>query len=287
MTVHQTIKKQKPLIVANWKMHGSYAKIESLLKDLVAGSKGKGLEEVQIVICPPAPYLECVRSQLKNSFFQWGAQNAYCEKEGAFTGEISPSMLIDFGCQFVILGHSERRQYFSETDALIARKCVAAYDAGLIPILCVGETAAERQANRTFEVIDAQLGKVLDAFASRSSEEHSGQSGQPEHSGQPEQSALAQKHDFVIAYEPVWAIGTGLTATPEEADKVHAFIREIVVKRAAALAKNLRILYGGSVKAANALSLFSQPHIDGGLVGGASLIAEEFLGICWAAKESI
>jgi triosephosphate isomerase len=239
-------------------MHGSKGMITKLVMEIVAGSAS--ITDVEIVLCPPSVYLSFVENQLREKKFndriQIGAQNVYCERDGAYTGEISPLMLSDIGCQYVILGHSERRQLFAEDDGLIARKFVAAYHAGLISILCVGETAIEREQGKTFEVVSRQMQAVF------------------------ELAPLEALQKAVVAYEPVWAIGTGLTATPDQAEEVHNYLRSWMAKKDAKLASRMRILYGGSVKAENAKGLFAKANIDGALVGGASLSAKDFLNIC-------
>lgn len=250
-----------PLVVANWKMHGSKTMIEPFIQELHQNLAAAAIlkpdtfenKPLEIAICPPFVYLEQTKELLRYNLIMLGAQNCYFENVGAFTGEVSPSMLNDIGCTHVIVGHSERRQLFAETDAIIAKKCQSAYDAGLIPILCVGETAIERSEGKTFEVVARQLETVLSS------------------------GTLAK---FVLAYEPIWAIGTGATASPEQAEEVHHFLREKLSQYGAS---NTRILYGGSVKPGNAKSLFEQPNIDGGLIGGASLIARDFFDICRAA----
>ncbi len=251
---------RRPCVIGNWKMQGSKSMIANLISGL---SKSTAYNKVDIVLCPPVIYCETVQTALEKNALEGqialGAQNAYCEPKGAYTGEISPNMLVDMGCQYVIMGHSERRQLFFEDDTLIARKCVAAYHAGLIPVLCVGETEAERANGTTFEVLTRQLQAVL------------------------EKMPISAFSKVIIAYEPVWAIGTGITATPAEAEEVHAFLRGCLSKRDAEIAKKARILYGGSVKGENAKGLFNMPNIDGALVGGASLVAEDFLKICESA----
>ena len=213
----------------------------------------------EILVCPPFPYLAMVEGIIDGGPVALGAQNLYTEAGGAFTGEVSGAMLADSGCGYVIIGHSERRALMGETDGIIARKFLLAQENGLVPILCVGETLDERQADSTLSVIGAQFNAVaevvgIEAFA-----------------------------NAVVAYEPVWAIGTGETASPEQAQEVHSAIRALAAKRSAKIAADLRLLYGGSVKAANAAELFAMPDIDGGLIGGASLDANEFLAICRAA----
>ena len=231
------------LVVGNWKMHGSRSANRALLDALVK----EAVQGVDAAVCVPFPYLGEVSGQLAGSAIAWGAQNVSEHAQGAYTGEVSASMLREFGCRYVIVGHSERRQLYGETDAQVAAKFAAVRSAAMMPILCVGETLAEREAGRTEEVVARQLGAV--AFS-----------------------------EGVLAYEPVWAIGTGKTATPEQAQAVHAFLR----KR---LPGGTRILYGGSVKAQNAQALFAMPDIDGGLIGGASLVAKEFMDIVKAATK--
>lgn len=241
------------LIVGNWKMNGDKASIAELLKGLLAEQDQMQME---YAVMPPFCYLEQVQRALHSSKIKWGAQDVCAKSDGAFTGEISASMLNDFGCTYVILGHSERRHIFHETDAEVAEKCKAALKADLIPIVCVGETLAQREAGKTAEIVQQQLAAVLALDDNR--------------------AALDR---VVIAYEPVWAIGTGKTATPEQAQQVHAVIRVECANVNKAAADKLRILYGGSVKPDNAKALLSQPDIDGALVGGASLSVGSFLQI--------
>jgi triosephosphate isomerase (TIM) len=243
---------RRPLIAANWKMYGNRQLARELIGKLVDASVGGPGPEV--LICPPSPYISYVGEMLESTGIVLGAQNMHQAEEGAFTGEISAPMLMDLGCRYVIIGHSERRQLFAETDAAVAAKCTAAVAHGLIPIVCVGETAEQRSNGKTEEVILMQIEAIMDNV-----------------------EILA---DAVIAYEPVWAIGTGLTASPEQAQEVHALIRATVARRDANVAEALRIVYGGSVKAANAGSLFVCEDIDGALVGGASLKPDEFISIC-------
>jgi triosephosphate isomerase len=250
---------RRPLVAGNWKMNGSRAGIKGLL-DAVRAGAGQ-LPGVDIAVCPPFVYLADVEAGLAGGAVAWGGQNLCQEAAaGAFTGEISAAMLRDFGCRYVIVGHSERRALYGESDALVARKFVTAAGAGLVPILCVGELLEERESGSTEAVIARQLDAVLDAV-----------------------DTMAAFGQAVIAYEPVWAIGTGRTATPEQAQDVHDFIRRRVAQRDKGAAATLRILYGGSVKGSNAAELFAKADIDGGLIGGASLKAEEFLEICRAA----
>jgi len=249
---------RRPLIAGNWKMHGSRAENAELIEALLLGLPAQ--TPVDIVVCPPFVYLWEVGRLVKSSNIALGAQSVCAEQVGAFTGEASASMLKDVGCRYVIVGHSERRAIYKEDDALVARKFLAAQSHGLIPILCVGETLEERERGQTMQVVSRQLTAVLDL------------------------AGVAALRAAVIAYEPVWAIGTGKNATPEQAQEVHAHIRTAVAGRDAKIAADVRILYGGSVKAANARELFAMPDVDGGLVGGASLKADEFLKICAAAQ---
>ena len=244
------------LVAGNWKMHGTRAETSKLLDELMQLEGGTNAE---VAVCPPFTYLVDAVRILKESSIRVGAQNVCAEPIGAFTGEVSALMLKDVGCRYVIVGHSERRALFHEDDQLVARKFVAVQSQKLTPILCVGETLEERERHLTEQVIARQLDAVLDV------------------------AGIAAFADAVIAYEPVWAIGTGKTASPEQAQAVHAFIRGRIAARDAKIAGELRILYGGSVKAANARELFEMPDVDGGLVGGASLKSEEFGRICAAA----
>ena len=239
-------------------MHGSRAENARLIEELLAGCPAR--PKAASVLCPPFVYLQEVGRLLRDSAFSLGAQDVCADAQGAFTGEVSATMLRDVGCAYVIVGHSERRLLYRESDQLIARKFGAAHGKGLVPILCVGEQLAEREAGRTHEVIARQLDVVLELCGA---------------------GALEQG---VLAYEPVWAIGTGRNATPEQAQDVHAFIRGRIASRDARIAAATRVLYGGSVKASNAAELFAMPDVDGGLVGGASLKAEEFVAILAAAR---
>ncbi|MGB6242631.1 MAG: triose-phosphate isomerase [Castellaniella sp.] len=241
------------LVMGNWKMHGSLADNAALLGGLVAGAQRAG--SAQLAVCVPFPYLAQARQALSGSTVSWGAQDISVHDRGAYTGEVSAAMLADFEVSWVLCGHSERRAMHGESSALVAAKAAAALGAGLTPVVCVGETLSDRDAGDAECVIGDQLEPVLALGA----------------------ESLSR---LVIAYEPVWAIGTGRTATPEQAQAVHAFIRAALTRHGAA---QTRILYGGSVKAANASDLFAQPDIDGALVGGASLVAEEFLNIAAAA----
>jgi triosephosphate isomerase (TIM) len=239
------------LVAGNWKMHGSRASIGALLDAVLAGLDGVPAG-VRCAVCPPFPYLQMVAARLAGTRLELGAQNVSEHAEGACTGEVSAGMLNDVGCRYVIVGHSERRQLYGEADAHVAAKFAAVQSAGLLPILCVGETLEERDAGSTEQVVARQLDAVVQRCG---------------------KSALAQA---VLAYEPVWAIGTGRTATPEQAQAVHAFLRKRIEG-------DTPILYGGSVKAANAAALFGMPDVDGGLIGGASLVAADFLAIARAA----
>ena len=247
---------RKKLVAGNWKMHGSLAENAALLEALKPALAG-----IEAVVCVPFPYLAQVQTVLTGSSIAWGAQNVSEQAKGAFTGEVSASMLLDFGCKYVIVGHSERRSLYGESDELVASKYMAAQSAGLIPILCVGESLEERESGVTEAVVARQLDAVINA------------------------AGVASLAKAVVAYEPVWAIGTGKTASPEQAQAVHAFIRGKIAALDAAVADGLVIQYGGSVKAANAAELMVQPDIDGGLIGGASLVADEFVAICRAAAK--
>jgi len=249
---------RRPIVAGNWKMHGSRAETARLIEELLAQAPAE--PGAACVVCPPFVYLHEAGRLLRDSVVSLGAQDVCADAHGAFTGEVSAAMLKDVGCEYVIVGHSERRLLYRESDQLIARKFGAAHGRGLVPILCVGEQLADREAGRTREVIARQLDVVLELCGA---------------------GALEQG---VIAYEPVWAIGTGRNATPEQAQDVHAFIRARIGARDARIAAATRILYGGSVKAGNAAELFAMPDVDGGLIGGASLKADEFLTILAAAR---
>jgi triosephosphate isomerase len=247
---------RRSLVAGNWKMNGTKATIDALVDGLKQALPGGG----NVVVCPPAVYLAQVSGLVAQSGIQLGAQNVSEHDGGAYTGEVSVGMLRDLGCRYVILGHSERRALCAETDAQVAAKFAAAKRGGLIPILCVGETLAQREAGETLAVIASQVAAVQDLLGGAAFDE------------------------AVIAYEPVWAIGTGRTATPEQAQQVHEAIRAQVAERNPAVAERLPILYGGSVTAASAEALFAMADIDGGLVGGASLKVDEFTAICRAAQ---
>jgi triosephosphate isomerase (TIM) len=245
------------IVAGNWKMHGSRAENAALIEAIIGSVTD---DRVTCVICPPFVYLHDAWRLLRSSAVALGAQDVCAEAVGAYTGEVSATMLQDVGCRYTLVGHSERRSMYGDTNALVARKFVAALGRELIPILCVGEQLSEREAGHTREVVGAQLDAILQLSGVRS---------------------LA---GAVIAYEPVWAIGTGRTAAPEQAQEVHNFIRQRVAQEDAKIAAGLRVLYGGSVKAGNARDIFAMPDVDGGLIGGASLKAEEFLAIVAAAQ---
>jgi triosephosphate isomerase (TIM) len=249
---------RRKLVVGNWKMFGRLARNQALLEGVLAGMRD--LRNSDCAVCVPYPYLAQAQSLLQASNVAWGAQNMSHHDEGAYTGEVAAGMLVEFGCKYVILGHSERRGLYHESDETVAMKFDAAIRAGLKPILCVGETLDEREAGITEEVVARQLDAVLNRTGVKTLEK------------------------AVVAYEPVWAIGTGKTASPQQAQAVHSFIRQRVAKLDSQVGLGLCILYGGSVKAANASELFSMADIDGGLIGGASLVAEDFVAICRACK---
>lgn len=247
------------LVAGNWKMNGSLASNQELLQAIIPALAP--LTGTQYAVCVPFPYLAQAQQVLRGSNIGLGAQDVCQFDSGAYTGGVSASMLADLGCRYVIVGHSERRNIFGESDELVALKFAAAIKHLLTPIFCVGETLAERESAVTEAVVARQLDAVLKSCG------------------------IAALGQGVIAYEPVWAIGTGKTATPQQAEAVHAFIRTRVAASDRALAESLRILYGGSVKAANAAELFVMPDVDGGLIGGASLVADEFTAICRAAAQ--
>lgn len=245
---------KKKLIAGNWKMNGSLAGNEALVKAVLAGLPAQPCE---VAVCVPAPYLAQLQALVASSPIELGAQDVSMHESGAYTGELSAAMLREFGVRYAIVGHSERRQYHGETDQQVAAKAKTALASGVTPIVCVGETLAQREAGTTEEVVKRQLAAVIHTNGHCISE-------------------------IVVAYEPVWAIGTGKTASPEQAQQVHAVLRA-QLKAASAQAERIRILYGGSMNAANATQLLSQPDIDGGLIGGASLKAQDFLSIIAAA----
>lgn len=246
------------LVAGNWKMHGSRASVAQLLDGLLTHCAN--FSNVDVAVFPPYVFLDQTSQTLGDSTIQWGAQTLNTQPEGAFTGEISGPMLKEFNCEWVLVGHSERRQYYDETNEIVAEKFQAAQQNGLKPILCVGETKQQREAQQTMDVIAAQLQAVVDLTGVQS---------------------LA---NAVVAYEPVWAIGTGLTASPEQAQEVHHFIRQQIAQLDQSIADGLQILYGGSVKADNAAGLFCQQDIDGALVGGAALKIDQFSQICQQAE---
>ncbi|HLU62503.1 MAG TPA: triose-phosphate isomerase [Gammaproteobacteria bacterium] len=249
---------RKPLVAGNWKMNGTRESAAELLRALVQGLEDGATAEV--LVCPPFVHLADAQRLLRESDIRLGAQSLCAEDAGAFTGEISGAMLRDYDCSYVIVGHSERRSLYHEDDALVARKFMAAIRNELVPVLCVGETLEERESGTTVEVIRRQLTAVLNA------------------------AGIDAFANAVIAYEPVWAIGTGRTASPDQAQEVHREIRDILAAENVTIADSIRLLYGGSVKASNAAELFAMPDIDGGLIGGASLEAEQFLSIVRAAE---
>ncbi|HET7525465.1 MAG TPA: triose-phosphate isomerase [Burkholderiaceae bacterium] len=244
---------RRKLVVGNWKLHGSRATNAPLLAALAAGRP----YVCEMAVCVPFPYLQDVADAWRGSELLWGAQDCSAHEHGAYTGEVAAAMLSDFGCRFAIVGHSERRQFHHESDQLVADKAKAALAKGVTPIVCVGESLAQRDAGATEEVVKRQLSVVIHTLGHCAGE-------------------------IVVAYEPVWAIGTGRTASPEQAQAVHAVLRA-QVQAATGHAERVRILYGGSVKPDNAQALFAQHDIDGGLIGGASLNADHFIAICRAA----
>lgn len=246
------------LIIGNWKMHGSLDSVRQLLTAILAHSESMA-SSTRIGVCPSFVHLPLARELLSGSSVSLGAQNAHAEEQGAYTGEVAAGMLAEMGLDYVLVGHSERRQLFTESDADVAAKFLAVQKHGMQPVLCLGETLAEREKGITSEVVLGQLNAIIEAAGIE---------------------AFARA---VIAYEPVWAIGTGKTASPEQAQEVHAAIRQRLAEKDAEIAANTLLLYGGSVKSGNAVELFSQADIDGGLVGGASLAADEFIAICKSA----
>ena len=249
---------RRPFVAGNWKMNGSRARARALVAGVCEGARA--LPEVDVGLCPPFVYVADAGAVIGDAPVRLGGQTCAGVGHGAFTGEVSASMLADVGCSFVLVGHSERRSLYGEDDAEIAEKAGFALAAGLSPVVCVGETLAEREAEQTEATVARQLDAVIDRL---------------------DRDALA---GIIIAYEPVWAIGTGRTATPAQANAVHAFLRERVAGRERDVAAGLRILYGGSVKPENAARMFAEPDVDGGLIGGASLDAEQFIDICLAAR---
>jgi triosephosphate isomerase (TIM) len=248
---------RQSLVAGNWKMNGSVQNNQSLIESLKQNIASD--LKAEVAVCPPFIYLQQVSELLKGTGISWGGQNVSQNDPGAFTGEVATDMLVDFGCKYVIVGHSERRSIYGESDELVAEKFAKAQSAQLIPILCVGELLEEREAGQTENVVKRQLDAVI------------------------AKQGVASLAQSVIAYEPVWAIGTGKTATPEQAQQVHAFIRGHIAQQDAGVAEKVQILYGGSVKGNNAAELFAMSDIDGGLIGGAALKADDFLTICQAA----
>ena len=248
---------RRSIVAGNWKMHGTVSSVEQLVNGLLE-SELSALN-CDVAVCPPALYVAQVQQLVADSMINVGTQNCSPFEQGAYTGEISAKMSADIGCKYVILGHSERRTLFAESDEVIAEKVAAVLEAGLVPIFCVGETLEQREGNETLNVITQQLNVVADKIGND------------------------KLVELIIAYEPVWAIGTGKTASPEQAQEVHAAIRQWLASRSESAAAEVRIVYGGSVKAANAAELFAQADIDGGLIGGAALDANEFYQICKAA----
>jgi triosephosphate isomerase len=249
---------RKKLVAGNWKMHGGIKQNRDLLSKIVAGTVG--MDKAICAVCVPYPYLSQAQSLLKDAHISWGAQNVSQYDKGAYTGEVSATMLNDFCCRYVIVGHSERRTLYGEDSHTVSLKFKAVLDAGLVPILCVGETLGQREEGLTEQVVGEQLDAVIELAGV---------------------DALA---DSVLAYEPIWAIGTGKTASPQQAQDVHVFIRNRIASHNVKIAAELQILYGGSVKANNAAELFAMSDIDGGLIGGASLLSDEFISICLAAN---
>jgi triosephosphate isomerase len=245
------------LVAGNWKLNGSKQNTKELIDGILHGMSA--VKNADVAVCPPFVYIPQAAELLASTQVAWGAQNCSQHNAGAYTGEVAAPMLKEFGCTYVILGHSERRSIYNESNDEIVQKFIAVKSAGLIPILCVGELLTEREAGKTEAVVAEQLDAVLNV------------------------TGIEEFENVVIAYEPVWAIGTGVTATPEQAQEVHAFIRQRLAAKNAAIAENVQILYGGSVKPDNAAELFANSDIDGGLIGGASLQADSFLGICTAA----
>jgi len=249
---------RRKLVAGNWKMHGTLAQNAELLDVVRSGMRQ--ITDVDCAVCVPFPYLAQAQQKLSGSNVKWGAQNVHQSDKGAYTGEVSAAMLRDFECSYVIVGHSERRAYYGESSHLVAEKFLAAQQAGLTPVLCVGETLQQRESGITETVVAGQLDALIQL------------------------GGVQVLRNAVVAYEPVWAIGTGKTATSAQAQAVHRFIRRRIAVQDGQIAAALCILYGGSVKANNAAELFAMPDIDGGLIGGASLVADEFLAICRAGQ---
>ncbi len=250
------------MVAGNWKMNGLNADAEHLTQAII--DAGLVPASPEVVLFPPFTLLTTVQQVAKGGSLRWGGQNLFWEAHGAYTGEISGAMLRDTGCRYVLVGHSERRQLFQESDEIVLRKVKAALHSGLVPMVCIGETEQEYLEGRTQEVLRRQVEAILPALGS-----------------------AGQQANLILAYEPVWAIGTGKTASPAQAQEVHAFVRSLIAAKSPDIARKILILYGGSVKASNAKALFAEPDIDGGLVGGASLQAAEFIQICQAAHAVI
>jgi triosephosphate isomerase len=246
---------RKFLVAGNWKMHGSRASVAALVEGLLE----QGTMPCQTLICPPVIFFDQLQRQLAGSSIGLGAQNLDWHDSGAYTGEVSAAMVLEFGCSHVLVGHSERRSLFGESDAQVGLKVEKCLSSGLTPVICIGESLAQRQADETFAVVQRQLDAVI------------------------RQVGVTALRHSIIAYEPVWAIGTGESATPEQAERVHAQIRQYLAKQDESLSQNIQLLYGGSVNGENAADLFAQENIDGALVGGASLKVDDFLRICRAA----
>lgn len=254
------MKPRRPLIAGNWKMNGSLIANQHLLTELQQGLQSHSKNQCSVAVCVPFPYLSQAQNTLQQTCIEWGAQDVSFQLNGAYTGEVSATMLTDFGCQFGIVGHSERRTYHIESDVQVAQKALQLVKQGITPIVCVGETLQERKAGLTEATVARQLNAVLDVIGA---------------------AALTK---LVVAYEPMWAIGTGVTATPEMAQQVHAFLREQLARKNAELAESVQILYGGSMKPDNAAALLAMQDVDGGLIGGAALKSAEFLTIIAAAQ---
>jgi triosephosphate isomerase len=246
---------RKTIIAGNWKMNASRGSVKSLIGGILSGMEGVNSE---VLVCVPFPYLSQVEFLIEGSNLKLGAQNININASGAFTGEVSADMIKDFGAKHVIVGHSERRSLYGETSSVVAKKTKAALDSGLTPLLCVGESLEHRESGKTEVVVEEQINAVIELLG------------------------VDSFHNIIVAYEPVWAIGTGMTATPEQAQAVHLFIRNLLGESSENIAQKTPILYGGSMNAGNAVELISCPDIDGGLIGGAALKAEDFLQICKA-----
>ena len=246
---------RKTIVAGNWKMNASKESVNTLIEGILSGMNEASSE---VIVCAPFPYLSQVESLIQGSSLMLGAQNLNVNSAGAYTGEVSADMIKDFGAQHVIVGHSERRSLYGETNTIVAEKTKAAIDAGLTPLLCVGESLEDRESGNTEAIVEEQINTVIDLIGIESFDQ------------------------VIIAYEPVWAIGTGLTATPEQAQAVHLFIRNLLADSSEKIAQRTPILYGGSMNAGNAADLISCSDIDGGLIGGAALKAEDFLQICKA-----